>query len=113
MGREMASCAQCATRSGWQQAKGLRFAAQTIRHEAVSEEELDLAEVCEFTAISHHRLDDGMCACGDSWDPENKELPAGCQAFLDVLIQKNFWLMRKVWRMRAKYKAVTNNVHAR
>ena len=92
---------------------GMLYAAQLIRHEAVTEEELDLAEVCEFTAQTHYRLPNGMCPCGDKWDPEVPGPVPGCQAFLDVAIQRNFWVMRKVWRMRAKWAGVTRNVHAR
>ena len=78
----MVDCPECLKVDGWQDTTGMLHAAQNIRHEAATEEDLDLAELC--------------AAMADLDDPTARQ----------VLHEKNLWIMRKVWRMRAQWRAI-------
>lgn len=76
VGRVLVDCPECLkVDNGWQTAYGIKHATQLIRHEAATEQEIDLAELC-----------DAM--------PDD----------LEVIHQKNLWVMRNVWRISAKWK---------
>lgn len=108
VGRVMVDCPECLKREGWQDAYGMKHAAQNIRHEAETEEELDLAELCDYIADAHKpdpENDNRCMECGEQWWQDTNIGVIQCQAFLDMRIEKNFWIMRKVWRMRAKWRA--------
>lgn len=94
------NCPECARAVGWQEAWGLRFAAQQLRHEAQSEEDLDLAELCEYTAQTHKPGPGMICeGCGEKWMTATEFPNLGgirCQAYIEVQLLKNMWVIRKV-----------------
>lgn len=105
-------CPVCAKMDGWQGKQGLRFAAQHIRHEAETDEELDLADTCEWVAETHYRGDDGKCvSCGDQWDTAdvypNLHGELQCQTFIDIRSEKNFWIMGKVRAIADKWRKLS------
>ena len=93
-------CPECAKVDGWQDAYGMRFAAQHIRHEAETEEDLDLAELCEYTADLHQPGPGMICkGCGEQWMTAAEYPNLGgirCQAYIDVQLMKNMWVISKV-----------------
>lgn len=74
-GRFLVDCPECLKTEGWQNAYGMAHAAKVIAHEAQTEEDIDLAMLCEAM-------------------PDD----------LEVIHQKNLWIMRKVWRITAKWR---------
>ncbi|MBT2268804.1 hypothetical protein [Rhodococcus erythropolis] len=107
-GRLLVDCPECAKVDGWQTATGLRFAAQNIRHEAETEADIDLAELCQWTVDTHYpdpKNNNHCVACGERWYQDVNIGPLQCLAFIEVRIQNNFWVMRKVWKIREKWKA--------
>lgn len=100
-------CPECSKADGWQGTHGLRLAAQHIRHEATTDQDLDLADVCQWVAETHYPVD-GFCAgCGEPWDsvrtfPDVKgELQ--CSTYLATRVEKNFWIVGKVRAISGKW----------
>lgn len=104
------NCPECARAVGWQEAWGLRFAAQQLRHEARSEEDLDLAELCEYTADTHHVGQDMVCkGCGERWYSATDYPNVGgvrCQAYIDVQQMKDMWVIRQVQVIQKRWAHV-------
>ncbi|WP_185090971.1 hypothetical protein [Gordonia oryzae] len=99
----LASCPACAERDGWAQASGLGYAAQVIWHEAESEDDLDLATLCEYVAEAHRPDVHGRCAeCGELWLPATEFPNLGglrCSAYVEAQQLKNEWLAGRVRRI--------------
>lgn len=106
-GRLLVDCPECANAKGWQGATGMRFAAQNIRHEAETEADVDLAELCQWTVDTHYPdpKNNNLCVtCGERWHQDVNIGAVQCQAFTEVRIQNNLWAMRKAWKIREKWK---------
>ncbi|OZE92469.1 hypothetical protein CH298_02740 [Rhodococcoides fascians] len=103
-------CPECAKVDGWQGKQGLRFSAQHIRHEAMTDEELDLADMCQWVAETHYPVNGKCVACGDDWDGieayPNLHGELQCQTYLNARIEKNFWIMGKVQAIADKWRAI-------
>lgn len=109
IGRDLNLCPECATYDGWQNAHGMRYAAQIIRHEATTEDERDLADLCEWVATHHHDNGSGKCAeCGDDWGGHEADLgyPMPCLIFSQTKFEKDAWIGRQVQAMAARYANV-------
>lgn len=104
-GVEIDDCPECAEVSGWQGKQGMRFAAQHIRHEATTEEALDLAALCEWVADTHRPDEHDVCrACGEQWFSDPDVGVVQCQAFLDARVLKNEWIIGKVKVIRDRWR---------
>ena len=97
------TCPACLSHPGWQDAVGLRYAAQVIAHEAETEEDLDLSVLCQVTAELHRPGRDMRCiTCGELWHTAEEFPNLGglrCQAYIDVQLLKNDWIAGRVRRM--------------
>jgi len=101
----MRDCPVCVAEPGWEHDWGLRHAAQNIRHEAETEEELDLAEMCLWIAETHKPDKDLICVgCGEQWWQDANAGLIQCQTYLNARIEKNFWIMRKVTAIRDRWR---------
>ena len=70
--------------------------------------DLDLAELCQWTVDTHYpdpKNENRCVACGERWLQDVNIGAIQCQAVLDARIQNNLWVMRKVWKIREKWKA--------
>ncbi len=79
---------------------GLAYAADIIGAEAVSDDDRDLAALCEYVS-SVHRPGPGMVclACGELWVPADRYPNVGgirCQTYIDVVALKNAWLLASI-----------------
>lgn len=108
-GQDIMLCPECAALDGWRDAQGMRYAAQVIRHEAITDEERDLADLCEWVATKHHDNGSGNCAeCGDRWGGHDADLgyPMTCRIFSQAKFEKDAWIGRQVQAMAARYANV-------
>ncbi len=88
---------------------GLAAAAETIRAEATTDEDLDLAALCEYVAEVHRPGDDMLCvSCGERWYAADEFPNLGgirCQTYIDAVLLKNSWINLAVQAKRAKLDA--------
>lgn len=88
---------------------GLAFAADLIRDQAETEDDIDLAVLCEYVATSHRPGQDMRCLeCGELWlTAEQKPNLGGlrCQMYCDTVLLKNEWIMKRVQRIQARWAA--------
>lgn len=65
----------------------------------------DLQAVCEWVRDTHKPGEDMRCVeCGEQWWHDPNIGLVQCQTFLDARIEANFAVMRRVWRLRAKWR---------
>lgn len=105
VGYEMIDCPVCAAVEGWADSSAIAYAAQVIEHEAAKEQELDLSALCAHAAQDHRPVDGVCVSCGEAWLEDVNLGTIPCKAYQDIAHQKNLWVMRKVWKMRAKWRA--------
>ncbi|WVX88150.1 hypothetical protein SEA_LITNINMCQUEEN_94 [Gordonia phage LitninMcQueen] len=88
---------------------GLAHAADLIRAEAESEDDIDLATLCEYVATSHRPGRDMRCLeCGELWHTAEQFPNLGglrCQMYADVVVLKNEWIIGRVARIRDRWAA--------
>jgi hypothetical protein len=88
---------------------GLAYAAEVIRAEAESEDDIDIAVLCEYAAITHRPGPDMVCVeCGQQWHTAAEHPNLGglrCQTYMDVVILKNQWIAARVQRIADRWAA--------
>lgn len=71
----------------------------------LTEHEQDVADVVDWVHATHRPDEHMVCtACGQQWWVDPNTGLVQCQTYLDARIEANFSIMRRVWRLRAKWR---------
>ena len=65
----------------------------------------DIQAICDWVQATHKPDNNMICVeCGEQWWHDPNVGLIQCQTYINTRIEANFAVMRRVWRLRAKWR---------